>query len=209
MTMARYSLPDYRQRVDPDKKILKSDDYRVLLEAQDVLDNLRLQLQQMQQQNEEVFQQTKAAAYEEGLKEAKLRQAEQIFTTATQVIDYVSSVEQTLVKIVMTTIRRVFSDYDDAEIVAHLVQKSLQQFRDQSRLRIHVPATDNARQMREKIEEVLAPAADLALAEIIESPTVGSTGCRLESEMGSVESDLETLLQAMETALNEHFAARR
>ena len=207
--MARFSLPDYRQRVDPDRKILKTDDYRVLLEAQDVIDSLRSQLQQMQQRNEDVFRQTKAAAYEEGLQEAKQRQAEQIFATATQVIDYVSSVEQTLVKIVMTTIRRVFSDYDDAEIVAHLVQKSLQQFRDQSRIRIYVPATDNARQMREKIEGALAPAADLALADIIESPTVGSTGCRLESEMGSVESDLETLLQAMEAALNEHFAARR
>ena len=207
--MARFSLPDYRLRVDPDKKILKADDYRVLLEAQELLNNLKLQAQQMQEQNEEVYRQQKVVAYEEGLKEAKMRQAEQIFTTATQVIDYVSSVEQTLVRIVMTTIRRIFSDYDDAEIIANLVHTSLQQFRDQTRIRIYVPATDNARQMREKIEEVLAPAADLALADIIESPTVGSTGCRLESEMGSVESDLETLLQAMEAALNEHFATRR
>ena len=181
----------------------------MLLEAQDLLDNIKLQAQQMQEHNEEVYRQQKAAGYEEGLNEAKQRQAEQIFTTTVQVIDYVSSLEQTLVKIVLSTIRRIFSDYDDAEIVAHLVQKSLQQFRDQSRIRIYVPATDNARQMREKIEEILAPAADLALADIIESPTVGSTGCRLESEMGSVESDLETLLQAMEAALNEHFAARR
>ena len=207
--MARFSLPDYRLRVDPDKKIMKAEEYRVLLEAQDLLDNIKLQAQQMQEHNEEVYRQQKAAGYEEGLNEAKQRQAEQIFTTTVQVIDYVSSLEQTLVKIVLSTIRRIFSDYDDAEIVAHLVQKSLQQFRDQSRIRIYVPATDNARQMREKIEEILAPAADLALADIIESPTVGSTGCRLESEMGSVESDLETLLQAMEAALNEHFAARR
>ena len=207
--MVRFSLPDYRLRVDPDKKILKADDYRVLLEAQELINNLKLQAQQMQEQNEEVYRQQKAAAYEEGLKEAKMRQAEQIFTTATQVIDYVSSVEQTLVKIVMTTIRRIFSDYDDDEIVANLVQTSLQQFRDQTRIRIYVPATDNARQMREKIEEVLAPVADLALADIIESPSVGDIGCRLESEMGSVESDLETLLQAMEAALDEHFATRR
>ena len=207
--MARYSLPDYRLRVEPDKKVMKAEEYRVLLEAQDLLDNIKLQAQQMQEQNEEIYRQQKAAAYEEGLNEAKQRQAEQIFTTTVQVIDYVSSVEQTLVKIVLSTIRRIFSDYDDAEIVAHLVQKGLQQFRDQTRIRIFVPATDNARQMREKIEEILAPAADLALADIIESPTVGSTGCRLESEMGSVESDLETLLQAMESALNEHFSARR
>ena len=207
--MTQFSLPDYRQKVDLDKKIIKADEYRTLLEVREALDNVEAQLQRMRRENEEVYRQQKEAGYNDGFNEARQRQAEQIFTTAAQVIDYVSSVEQTLVNIVMSTIRRIFSDYDNAEIVAQLVQKGLRQFRDQTRIRIHVPAGDNALQMREKIENILAPAADLALADIIENPAVSATGCRLESDMGSVESDLETLLQAMETALNEHFAQRR
>ena len=207
--MTRFSLPDYRRRVELDGKIVKAEDYRALVESQELLDNLKLQLQQALEQNEAVFQQQKSAGYAEGLRQVKAQQAEQIFVTATQVIDYVSSVEQTLAKIVLTVIRRVFSEFEDTEIVAHLVQQSLQQFRDQSRIKIYIPAQDNARQTRKKLTEILAPASDLSVVDIVESPEVDKTGCRIESDMGSVETDLENLMQTMEAAFNEHFAARR
>ena len=206
--MARFSLPDYRQQVDPDRKIVKVEDYRILTDAQAAVSNLEMQLQQLREQNQDVFQQQKVAGYETGLNQAKMEQAEHMFTTTAEVVDYISSVEQTLVKIVFDAVRRIFSSFEDHDIVAHLVQKSLRQFHDQVRIRIHI-AESNAGQTKERIEQMLAPVADLALLDIIESPHIDRHGCLLESEIGSVEASLETLLEAMETAIDEYFKTRQ
>lgn len=203
--MTQFSLPDYCNRVDTRQKIIKEADYRMLSEVQYSLSDLERQLQELQERNEAIFEQQKAAGYEAGLNQAKTEQAEQLFVAATEIISYISSVEQTMVKIVFDTIRRIFSDFEDVDIVAHLVQKSLQQFRDRSRVKLYV-TPDNARLLRDKLEQTLAPVADLSLLDIVESPQVDKRGCRLESEMGSVEADLESLLQMMESAINVHFA---
>ena len=204
--MAQFSLPDYRKRVDFRQKIIKETDYRMLSETgQQALDDLERQLRELQERNKAVFEQQQAAGYEVGLNQAKTEQAEQVFIATAEIISYISSVEQTMVKIVFDTIRRIFGEFDDADIVAQLVQKSLQQFRDRTRIKLYV-TPDNARHMRKKLEQALDPVADLSLVDIIETPHVDPRGCRLESDMGSVEADLEGLLQMMETAVKVHFA---
>lgn len=203
--MAQFSLPDYRKRVDVGQKIIKEADYRLLSETGQALDGLERQLRELQERNQAIFERQKAAGYAAGLEQAKTEQAEQVFVATAEIISYISSVEQTMVKIVFDTIRRIFGEFDDADIVAQLVQKSLQQFRDRTRVKLYV-TPDNARQVRKKLEHTLAPVADLSLVDIIESPRVDPRGCRLESDMGSVEADLEGLLQMMETAVKVHFA---
>lgn len=203
--MAQFSLPDYRKQVDSSRKIIKEADYRTLSEAGQALGDLERQLRELQERNKTIFEEQKAAGYEAGLNQAKTEQAEQLFIATSEIISYISSVEQTMVKIVFDTIRRIFSDFDDADIVAQLVQKSMQQFRDRTRVKLYV-TPDNARPVRKKLEQALAPVADLALVDIIESPRVDPRGCRLESDMGSVEADLEGLLQMMESAVKVHFA---
>ncbi|MDE0155253.1 MAG: FliH/SctL family protein [Gammaproteobacteria bacterium] len=203
--MSLFSLPDYRHRIMFDRKIIKAEDYRAWLEARQLISAVKEQERQARERHEAVYEQQKKAGYEDGLEQAKAQEAELIFSTTAQVIEYISSIEQTLVRIVMTTLRRVFSDYDDAELVTRLIQNGLQQFREQANVKIHIPAGAQDRDLRARIQETMR-AAGLPAAEIIENATLSGTGCRLESDMGSVDANLETFLQAMEAALNQHFA---
>ena len=205
--MSLFSLPDYRHRITFDRKIIKAEDYRAWLDAQQLLGAVKEQARLAQEAQEEVFEQQKKAGYEAGISQAKAQEAELIFSTTAQVIEYISSIEQTLVRIVMTTLRRVFSDYDDAELVTRLIHNGLQQFREQANVKIHIPADAGAGKLRAQVQESMR-AAGLPAAEIIETTTLGGAACRLESDMGSVDADLETFLQAIAASLNEHFASQ-
>ncbi len=203
--MAEFSLPDYRDRITFDRKIIKAEDYRLWLDARQLLNEVAEQQRQAQAAQAEVYEQQEKAGYEAGLNQAKAQEAELIFSATAQVIDYISSIEQTLVRIVMTTLRRVLDDYDDAELVTRLIKNGLQQFRDQANIKIQIPANAEAPQLRAKIREAMQ-AAGLPAAEIIENAALNGTGCRLESDMGSVDANLDIFLQAIEAALAEHFA---
>lgn len=205
--MSRFSLPGYRDRITFDRKIIKAEDYRAWLDARQLLSALEERERQARERQEAVYEERKKAGYEDGLEQAKAQEAELVFSTTAQVIEYISSIEQTLVRIVMTTLRRVFSDYDDAELVTRLVQNGLQQFREQANVKIHIPAGAEPSGMRARIQEAMH-AAGLPAAEILESDALHGAACRLESDMGSVDANLETFLQAMEATLNEHFAER-
>ena len=204
--MSLFSLPDYRHRITFDRKIIKAGDYRAWLDAQQLLGAVKKQERLAQERHKAVYAERKKAGYEDGLEQAKAQEAELIFSTTAQVIEYISSIEQTLVRIVMTTLRRVFSDYDDAELVTRLIHSGLQQFREQANVKIHIPAEGESLKMRMQVQEAMR-AAGLPAAEIIETTALGGAACRLESDMGSVDANLETFLQAIAAALDEHFAA--
>ncbi len=205
MTDPYISLPDYRERITFDRKIIKAEDYRLWLDARQLLNEVTARQRQAQATQEAVYEQQRQAGYEAGLSQAKAQEAELIFSATAQVIEYISSIEQTLVSIVMTTLRRVLDDYDDAELVTRLIKNGLQQFREQANVKIQIPASAEASQLRAKLQEAMQ-SAGLPRAEIIENAALSGTGCRLESDMGSVEANLDTFLQAIEAALAEHFA---
>ena len=202
--MATFTVPDLQQHVAPTEKIIKARHYRQFIESGDLLEVLKKDITDVEEGKARIYQVQHEAGFKAGQEEAKQRQMEQILETSGEVIEYLSTVEGAIVKIVFDTIRRVFSQFDDSELIVQMVRQGLQQFYDQKRIKVFVSSNSSA-SLRKKVKQKLGETTDLSMINIVESPHIKKGSCRLESEMGTVDCNMETFVDTMETSVYSLF----
>lgn len=185
----------------PGSRVIRADDYSRLIEARDVLAAARERADAILTEAEAAYEQRRREGYEDGVMEGRMEQAEKMMETALQAVDYIANLEETLVGVVATAVRKIIGELDDRERIVRVVRTALVAVRGQRKVLIRVcPADEPA--VREALAAMIASApGGVSFLDVAADPRMKQGDCILESELGVVDAGLETQLTIIENAL--------
>ena len=185
----------------PGVRVLRMADYARLLEANAALAAAKEQAAAIRSEAEQAYEDRKREGYADGLLEGRMEQAEKMMETALQAVEYIEGLEETLVRVVSTAVRKIIGELDDTECMVRVVRNALAVVRSQQNVLIRVAPVDEPG-VREALAAMLAASpAGAALLEVKADPRMKHGDCVLECELGVVDASLETQLKAIENAL--------
>jgi type III secretion protein L len=194
-------------RLNPDKtvlapatRLLKARDYQVFEQAQQILDDAQQRADAIVAGAEAEFEAEKTRGYEEGLEQARMELAEQMLDTVGRTVDYFSGVEDKVVGIVSSAVRRILGEFDDAELIVRVVHNALHVVRNQKQvtLRVH---PDQEQAVTGRLSHILSGHSAISYLEVVADHRLEAGGCILETEVGVVDASVEVQLQALEKAM--------
>lgn len=149
----------------------------------------------------------KARGYAEGSRQALEEQTRITLEMIARRDAYLAKVEVELVAVVVNAMRKIFSEFDDAERARIVVSKALHTLRNQTQgtIRIHPEHYEAVRRSADNLASVCPNLRSL----VVESdPRIAMGSCILSSDIGMVEADLDTQINAIEAALSRAAAAK-
>ncbi len=189
-----------RDRILPEGRILKASDVAVLLQANEILDTARARAEEMERQAEIAYEARREEGYRDGQEEGRLEHAEKVLETVLSSVDYLSSLENTLVEMVTASIRKVIGEIDANELIVRVVRNALTAVRNQQRVTIRVaPADEKAVSDALAVMIQTAPGG-VGFMDVVADSRLERGSCLLESELGVVDASIETQLKALEHA---------
>ena len=185
----------------PGVRVLRMADYARLVEANRVLEAAQQQAAAILDEAGRASEARKREGYENGLMEGRMEQAEKMMETALQAVEYIEGLEETLVRVVSTAVRKIIGELDDTECMVRVVRNALAVVRSQQKVLIRVASVDEPG-VRAALAAMLASSPEgAALLDVKADPRMKHGDCILECELGVVDASLETQLKAIENAL--------
>ena len=182
-------------------KILKAEEYGLLLEADALLAAAREKAADMEKKAQEAYEQKRKEGYRDGMEEGKLEHAEKMMETILSSVEFIEGIEDTLVSVVNQAIRKIIGDMDDRERIVRIVRTALNTVRGQQKVTVRVAPADEAL-VSEALAAMTAGSSGSAFLTIVADARLPRDSCILESELGVVDASLETQLKALEHAFH-------
>jgi len=181
--------------------IIKAHEYRVLRQAEQIIEDAHLSAEMIRDQSREVFEEEKKRGFKEGLQEANLKKVDLLLANTAQIIETYAEIEQTLTNLVIESIRKILNEYDKEELAYQVVRKALYQITEGAQVKVKI-ATDVAAPVRAKIKDALEFYPGLEKFEIIADPNLGDGDCQIESNFGVIHANVEDQVKALTEAMN-------
>lgn len=199
--------PAAAARLDPAARIVRAADHAALLQADVLVAQARAQADAIVAQAQSAFEAERERGYADGKEEALMGQAERMIETVGRTIEYFAGVENEMVDLVMSSVRKVIDGFDDREKVMIVVRNALAVVRNQKQmtLRLH---PDEVETVRGHINDLLAAYPGVGYLDILADGRLARGACILESEIGMVEASLENQIQALRTAFQRTLGSR-
>lgn len=183
-------------------KLLKAEEYGLLLEADALLAAAKKQAEEMEQKAREAYEQKREEGYRDGMEEGKLEHAEKMMETILSSVEFIEGIEDTLVSVVNQAIRKIIGDMDDKERIVRIVRTALNTVRGQQKVTVRVAPADEAAVSEALAAMTAGSSSGSAFLTIMADARLPRDSCILESELGVVDASLETQLKALEHAFH-------
>jgi type III secretion protein L len=179
------------------EKIIRRDELALWKTAQQILADARNESAAILQRAELEAEAERQRGYQEGLQAARQQQTAILHDTHLRRDAYLAGSEEALVGVVMNAVRKIFSDFSDDERIRIVVGKALTSLRNQSRavVRVH-PFHYEA--LRGRIDHLKAGSPGLSVLTIEPDTRMIEGLCTLTSDVGVIETDLESQLSALQ-----------
>ena len=191
---AMFRLTEGSIRPAAGTKLLKAEEYGLLLEADALLAAAKKQAEEMEQKARE--------GYRDGMEEGKLEHAEKMMETILSSVEFIEGIEDTLVSVVNQAIRKIIGDMDDKERIVRIVRTALNTVRGQQKVTVRVAPADEAAVSEALAAMTAGSSSGSAFLTIMADARLPRDSCILESELGVVDASLETQLKALENAFH-------
>ena len=186
----------------PGTRLLRAEEYSRLLEAGELLAAARDRAEAIRAEAEEAYEARRREGYDDGVMEGRMEQAEKMMETAMQAVEYIENIEETLVGVVTSAVRKIIGELDEKERIVRVVRTALVAVRSQQKVLIRVCPADEAA-VRDALSAMIASApGGVSCLDVSADPRMKPGDCILESELGVVDAGLETQLKALENALS-------
>lgn len=180
-------------------KLLKADEYALLLEADGLLAAARRNAEKLEQEAQEAYIRRREEGYRDGLEEGKLEHAEKVMETVLTSVEFIEGIEDTLVSVVNQAIRKIIGDMDDRERIVRIVRNALNAVRGQQKVTVRVAPADEE-SVTQALASMIGNASGASFLTVVADTRLPRDSCILESELGVVDASLETQLKALENA---------
>lgn len=194
-------------RIDPALRVLRAADHSAWADAEQLLAQARAQADEIVGGAQAAFEAERERGYQEGRESALLDQAEKMIETVGRTVEYFAGVENEMVELVMSAVRKVVDGFDDREKVMVVVRNALAVVRNQKQMTLRLnPAEVDT--VREQINDLLAAYPGVGYLDILADGRLARGACILESEIGMVEASLEGQIQALRQAFQRTLGSR-
>lgn len=173
--------------------LIKADDYHVIAEAREATARL-------EEQGRLAYAKAVAQGRADGLAEGRQAAGQLLTETAAAAKGFWIASERRLVEIVTDAVRRIVGEIDSTEATAAMVARLLGEVRDEGKIRLHV-SPGQRRVIEKRILDGRDPPEGTGAIEVIEDAGIENDACRLETELGVVETGLEAQVDALRLAL--------
>lgn len=193
--------------IQSQSRVLKADDYAVVLAAEQLIAQARIEAKKIIDDARTAYENEKKRGYEDGAEEGKAAQAEKMMTAMIESVHYFSEVETKLVTIVISATKKILSGFDDIELTKGIVKQALDKVRNESKITLRV-CPQHADTIRAQLKEITANYSNIGFIDVVADSRIDEAACRVETDMGSVDTSMDLQLKALHTALLNNFDSR-
>lgn len=185
-----------------------------VIKAKDYVDYQSIELLRNELHHEKKHQEAEAtklklksieAGLQKGAEEAKARMAEQLLQSASSLTSQLADIEQDLVNVVKSAVRKIISDFDDEQLVLKAVKKGLIPVYKNQQVAIRV----NPEMMPTVLDGVETMKHKIAFLDVQPDERLKKTDCIIEADIGIIDASIESQLAVIEKALSVQFEQRK
>jgi type III secretion protein L len=192
---------------DPGDPVMTASDAAQWLGAAEMLDMARQESERIRSEAIEAFEAERQKGFAQGLSEAKQEMAERMVESAALAVEYLGAIEERMVVLVMQAVRRIIADYDESDRVMAVVKSGLSVMRNQKQLTLRLPP-DRIDIVRNRATELLEQFPGVGVVDFAPDSRLKGDAAILESDIGVVESSIESQLSALEAGFRKVFGSR-
>ncbi len=181
-------------------KIIRAAEYGVLTQAEAIIAEAHRQADEIRASGEQAREEEKKRGFAEGLVEAKKRNDQMLLEATIKVVDYLSSAEQSVTKVVLQALEQIVGEMDSHDAVFRIVRLALHGQRGERRVQILVHPT-KVKYMTQRLDELRAAHPSIAELHVHSELSLSADGCVIQSELGTIDASLETQLANIRNAL--------
>jgi type III secretion protein L len=194
--------------VTPETKILKAEEYRKLVEAEQIIAEADKRAEQILLAARTEYEKEKKQGYRDGLQAAKMAMSERMIEAVTKNVEYLASTETKITDLINNLVGKVIGAIDDRELIVRLVKKSLAKARAEKQVRIHVNRNE-VETVNNRLDDILKEYPNISFLEVVGDKKLEPGSCILESETGTVDTSIDVQLTAIQRSLAKSFKERK
>ena len=192
-------------QIETTGRLVKRAEAQSIADAMDVLSAAQKEADAIRQQAKEEFEAQRKLGYEKGLEDSKEEIAIQKLEQVEKSIDYLSSMENKIVEIVLTALKKCVAEIGDRELMVLVVQKAMQAVvRNQQQIVLKV-SPEMLPTVKERLNEILSKFPGVNYINLMEDGKLKGVSCTIETDAGNVDASLDVQLAAIEKALRKCF----
>ncbi len=181
--------------VSPLGNLIKADVHHLFAEADELF-------AQVEEQGRQACEEAREQGRRDGEAEGRKAGAALLADTATEARGYWRTAETRLVAIVMESVRRIIGEFDDAELTAGILRRLLREAEDEGRIRIRV-SPGESQFIQDSVREMQRGERATDSLEVIADSDIPGGACRMETEVGFVETSVAAQLDVLQAALEK------
>ncbi len=185
----------------PGTKIIKAADVSKLVEAEQIIDQIRSEEERLRKENEEKSANIRKEAHAQGIQEGQNQWAEQLALLEEERLKVRGEMRAQLTKLALLAAKKIVGREIELneETVADIIVTSLRSVSQDKRVTIYCNRADieALEKYREKLQSVFERLESLSIQV---RDDVEEKGCIIETERGIIDAQVETLWQTLEEA---------
>jgi len=205
MTLKFLKLREHSAQLTTAVKIIKARDYAEYQSIQALRNDIYHEKKQQEAETTKLKLKSIEAGLLRGAEEAKARMAEQLLQSASSLTSQLADIEQDLVKVVKSAVRKIISDFDDDKLVLEAVKKGLIPIYKNQQVAIRV----NPEMLPTVLDKIDAMNHKIEFLEVQPDERLKKTDCVIESDIGIIDASIESQLSVIEKALSVQFSQRK
>ena len=192
-------------QIETTGRLVKRAEAQSIADAMDMLSAAQKEADAIRQQAKEEFEAQRKLGYEKGLEDSKEEIAIQKLEQVEKSIDYLSLMENRIVEIVLTALKKCVAEIGDRELMVQVVQKAMQAVvRNQQQISLKV-SPEMLPTVKERLNEILSKFPGVNYINLMEDGKLKGVSCTIETDAGNVDASLDMQLAAIEKALRKCF----
>jgi type III secretion protein L len=138
-----------------------------------------------------------------GMDEGRQELSELMVSVAAKRMESFEKFEESIVNIVMRSVKRIIGEMDNAQRLRAIVHNALSAVRNQKGVVVRVNP-EQAQAVRESIDKMTKGSDDTPFVEIVADGRLQPNDCIIETEIGTVDASLDIQLKAIEKSLQKY-----
>ena len=128
-----------RQKLIPEGPIVRAAEFQTVLDAEAIIADAENRAAQIVADAEQRYEERKQQGYEDGMNEGRMEMTEKIIDTVASSVDYVSSLEESVVHLVTKSLRKILGEVPQPNRITTIARHALAVARNESKvtLRLH------------------------------------------------------------------------
>ena len=195
-------------RLTPGQSVIPREQIWLLSRATQIVDDAHAEARRIAVAAQLAYEEARSEGYREGRDAARSEHALHMVEQVASSLNYLELVESRMIELVLAAVRRIVCEVPDQERVTSVVRGILSAARNQPQLTLRLCPTE-ADLVQPQLGAILAAYPGIRALQVQPDTQVAPGSGILESELGFVETSLESQIGALRGALKKVFGPGR